>query len=141
MIAVDVNVLAYLWIPGEFSSLAEQALDRDPAWVSPLLWRSEFRNILASYLRRGALSRERVFRCLEGAESQMSGSEYTVSSGQVMDLVSASSCSAYDCEYVALADHFGVPLVTSDRQVLRDFPDRTVSLRDFAVQGRGTGLP
>jgi len=45
--------------------------------------------------------------------------------------VLASDCSAYDCEYVALAQDLDVPLVTTDRQVLREFPKIAVSLEKF----------
>jgi len=135
MIAVDVNALAYLWIPGDLTPFAERALDRDPQWVSSLLWRSEFRNVLAGYLRRGELDPEAVSRSLHGAEAQMEGREYLLPSAAVMRLVMRSECSAYDCEYVALAEDLGVRLVTADRQVLRAFPDLAVSLRDFAARG------
>ncbi len=43
MIAVDTNVLAYLYLPGEYTAQAEALLERDPDWTAPVLWRSEFR--------------------------------------------------------------------------------------------------
>jgi len=132
MIVVDVNTIAYLWIPGEMSELAQRALARDADWVSSTLWRSEFRNILAGYLRRGNLDSLTVERCLQGAETQLNGQEYRLSSPLVMQKVAASTCSAYDCEYVALADDLNTTLVTSDKQILRDFPALSTSLKDFA---------
>jgi predicted nucleic acid-binding protein len=132
MIVVDVNTLAYLWIPGEMTELAERALARDPHWVSSILWRSEFRNILAGYFRRGNLDRNAVDRCLNGAESQLAGHEYLVPSELVMRKVGGSTCSANDCEYVALAEDLGTTLVTSDKQILHEFPKLTTSLRTFA---------
>lgn len=132
MIVVDVNTLAYLWIPGEMTELAEKALARDPHWVSSILWRSEFRNVLAGYFRRGDLDRDAVGRCLNGAESQLAGSEYLVPSELVMRKVAASACSAYDCEYVALADDLKTTLVTSDSQILSEFPTLATSLKTFA---------
>ena len=131
MIAVDVNTIAYLWIPGELTELAERTLARDPHWVSPILWRCEFRNILAGRVRRGDLDLGAVRRCLRGAESQLSGCEYHVPSSLVMEKAVGSACSAYDCEYVALAEDLHTKLVTSDRQILRDFPRTAVSLKDF----------
>ena len=131
MIAVDVNVIAYLWLPGEYTGLAERALERDAHWVAPFLWRSEFRSILAGYLRRGAMDRAAATRCLQGAERQLDGREYLVPSHLVTDKIAASSCSAYDCEYVALADDLDLKLVTCDRQILRDFPALTVGLEAF----------
>jgi predicted nucleic acid-binding protein len=132
MIVVDVNTLAYLWIPGEMTALAERALARDPHWVSSILWRSEFRKILAGYIRRGALERSAADRCLNGAESQLAGHEYLLPSALVMQKVEASTCSAYDCEYVALAEDLKTTLVTSDQQILEEFPALTMSLQAFA---------
>ena len=132
MIVADVNTIAYLWIPGELSEQAQQALERDPDWVTSTLWRSEFRNILAGYLRRGQMDLPTADKCLQGAEKQLAGREYRLPSSLVMEKVMASTCSAYDCEYVALANDLQVPLVTSDKQILREFPGLAVSLKDFA---------
>ena len=132
MIVVDVNTLAYLWIPGEMTAFAEQAFARDPHWVSSILWRSEFRNVLAGFIRRGDLDRVTADRCLAGAESQFAGREYLIPSSLVMQKVTDSTCSAYDCEYVALAEDLKTTLVTSDKQLLREFPALTTGLRAFA---------
>lgn len=131
MIVVDVNALAYLWLPGEFTSVAEKVLQKDDEWISTLLWRSEFRNILAQYLRHKLISRHVAEDCLAGAETQMTGKEFMVPSRLVLDEVARSACSAYDCEYVALARDRGVALITADRQVLREFPGVAIGLEDF----------
>ena len=55
MIVVDVNVLAYLLIPGRYTNSAEQLLEADSHWVAPRLWRSEFRNVLSTYVRSNLL--------------------------------------------------------------------------------------
>jgi predicted nucleic acid-binding protein len=57
--------------------------------------------------------------------------EYEVPSAQVMQLVDSSECSAYDCEFVALAQHLGVPLVTADKKILREFPAIAKSLHVY----------
>ncbi|MBT3193225.1 MAG: type II toxin-antitoxin system VapC family toxin [Verrucomicrobia bacterium] len=132
MIVVDVNTLVYLWIPGEMTERAEKALQRDPHWAAPVLWRSEFRNVLAGYIRRGDMSASDAVRCLDGAESQLAGHEYILPSSLVMQKVAASGCSAYDCEYVALAGDLNTVLVTSDKQILRAFPTLSVSLKVFS---------
>ena len=132
MIAVDVNILAYLWIPGEMTAFAEAALKRDPHWITSILWRSEMRNILTGYIRRGQLDVAVAERCLASAESQMAGFEFIVPSRLVMKKVVCSECSAYDCEYVALADDLNVSLVTSDRKILKQFAPYTIGLKVFA---------
>lgn len=63
----------------------------------------------------------------------MTGREYTVVVDHVLRLAGGSGCSAYDCEFVGLAQDLGVPLVTADRRVLRAFPSDTVALDVFAV--------
>ncbi len=131
MIVVDVNVIAYLLIDGERTAASEAVLEADPEWASTLLWRSEWWNVLAGYLRRGELDRPGVIERIDAAESLVRGREYLVDGPSVMDLVARSSCSAYDCEYVALAETLDVPLVTNDERILTDFPDRAVSPAAF----------
>lgn len=55
------------------------------------------------------------------ATSLLAGREYDVDSTLVLELVSDSDCSAYDCEFVALARTLKVPLFTQDAKLLRAF--------------------
>lgn len=121
MIVVDSNVLAYLYLPGQFTAAAEALLARDPEWAAPLLWRSKFRNILAGYLRRKTLSFEQVCAIQTEAESLLDGFEFPVDSQEVMALVNRSDCSAYDCEFVALAQRLQTSLITMDKKILKAF--------------------
>ena len=130
MIVVDTNILAYLYLPGDFTALAEELLENDPEWAAPVLWRSEFRNILAGYMGRKSLHYEVARNLLREAESLMAGAEYEVDSRRVLELVRDSDCSAYDCEFVALAMSLGVTLVTMDTKLLRAFPKVAVALAD-----------
>ena len=128
MIVVDTNVIAYLYLPSAYTPLAERLLEHDADWVAPLLWRSELRNVLALYLRRQQLSFEQALTIQGEAESLLAEGEYEPDSLQVLRLVQTSDCSAYDCEFVALARHLGVRLVTQDKKVLAAFPEVAVSL-------------
>jgi predicted nucleic acid-binding protein len=128
VIVVDSNILAYLYLPGDFTEQAEQLLALDADWAAPVLWKSEFRNILAGYMRRGMLTLEQAYALQLEAEGLLNGREYEVDSLDVLELVKASECSAYDCEFVALSKKLGVKLATMDKKVLRNFPDRTFSL-------------
>lgn len=134
MIVVDTNVIAYLWIPGHFTPLAQNALGRDPDWLAPFLWRSEFRNVLAVYVRQGLVTHEVAMRVVASAERQMHGHEYTVCSEEVLDLARSSGCSAYDCEFAALATRLRVPLVTTDKRLLAAFPATSVPLEEFVAE-------
>lgn len=128
MIVVDSNVLAYLYLPSEHTSAAEALFQRDPEWAAPVLWRSEFRNILAGCIRRKSLTFNQACDLQSEAESLLTGSEFEVDSHSVLELLRDSDCSAYDCEFIALAARLDTKLVTMDKKLLRAFPARAVSL-------------
>lgn len=131
MIVVDANILAYLCIGGEQAILAENVLLEDSEWHAPVLWRSEFCNVLAGLLRREMLDLERARAIIAEAEVLLTEREHRVPSDDVLHLVSESRCSAYDCEYIALAIRLDAVLVTNDRQLLRAFPSTTQSMQAF----------
>jgi len=133
MIVVDTNVIAYLLIPGQRTQQAREALRKDAEWLAPLLWRSEFRNVLALYLRQKYLTLGQVLRIMQEAELLMQGGEYQTNSLHVLSLVVNSTCSAYDCEFVALAQDLGLRLVTSDKKLLKEFPVDAISIDDFIL--------
>jgi predicted nucleic acid-binding protein len=48
--------------------------------------------------------------------------EHAVDSGLVLDCIEHSALSAYDCEFVALAQQLQITLVTADRAIVKAFP-------------------
>jgi len=137
MIVVDTNIIVYLYLSGERSEQAQRLLRKDPQWAAPLLWRSEFRNVLALYLRKRLLDLHTAQAVMDEALALMSGREYDVASSAILTLASKSRCWAYDCEFVALAQDLNVTLVTVDKQVVEQFPDVAVSPeRYLARRGR-----
>lgn len=128
MIVVDTNVLAYLFLPCERSVAAALLLQRDPEWAAPVLWRSELRNVLAGSMRRKILTFAQACSVQGEAESLLAGTEFEVDSSSVLELVRESDCSAYACEFIALAMKLGTRLVTVDKKLLRAFPTRAVDL-------------
>lgn len=128
MIVVDSNIIAYLYLPGDYTDKAEVLLERDADWAVPLLWRSEFRNILAGCMRRRALTFEAARDLQLEAESLLAGAEHEVDSRRVLERVRDSDCSAYDCEFVVLAMTLGVKLVTMDTRLLKAFPRYAIAL-------------
>ncbi len=132
MIVVDTNILCYYILPsGPFTGSAEEIWRKDPDWNAPLLWRSEFRNVLSDRIRAGDMSLPEGFQSAARAESILEGKDFPVSTEEVLRLAARSGCTAYDCEFVALAERLAVPLVTMDRQILRAFPDVALSPRRF----------
>jgi predicted nucleic acid-binding protein len=132
VIVVDNSVLVYFWLPGDFAELAEAAKGQDGMWAAPVLWRAEFRNVLAGYLRKKLLTEAEANAAYLNAQKDLGDREFTVPTERILKLVLASDCTAYDCEYVALAQDLGVPLVTTDKKILRAFPKNAMSLEHFA---------
>jgi predicted nucleic acid-binding protein len=128
VIVVDTNIVAYLYLPGERTADAEGLLQRDADWAAPLLWRSEFRNILSGGVRRGMLDFASALETQREAESLLEGAEHEVDSRMVLELARDSGCTAYDCEFVALARTLGAKLVIMDAALLKAFPRHTVPL-------------
>jgi len=131
VIAVDTNVIASLWVPNDMDELAYKTLEKDADWAAPLLWRSEFRNVLAIYLRAEILDFSIALQACEEAEQLMGPNEFEVNSIQVLSLVSGSSCSSYDCEFVALADDLDIKLVTFDKKIIKEFPEIAIHPEKF----------
>jgi predicted nucleic acid-binding protein len=133
VIVADTNIISYLFLPTVYSERASQLYKIEPQWAAPSLWRSEFRNVLALYLRQKIVTLVEALVLQDEAEALMTDQEFNVTSLQVLTLTDSSTCSAYDCEFVALAKQLSVKLVTQDKKILREFPKVAVSLDDFLV--------
>jgi predicted nucleic acid-binding protein len=133
MIVADTNLLVYLHLPGPFQPLALEALTKDGEWIAPFLWRSEFRNVLASFMRRNVITLSQAQILMVEALTFMQEREYHPLHDEVLKLVTTSRCSAYDCEFVALAQEMDVTLVSQDKQIRKEFPQLAVSLEAFVL--------
>lgn len=131
MIVADTNIISYLFLPTDYSERASQLYQKDVEWVAPSLWRSEFRNVLALYMRQQIINLSEALVIQEEAEALMADHEFAIPSVQVLTLIDSSRCSAYDCEFVALAKQFDVKLLTQDKKILHEFPAVAVSLDAF----------
>jgi predicted nucleic acid-binding protein len=131
VIVVDTQVLWYSVHEGAFTALAKQVAAKDAEWVAPPLWRSEFRNTVAGYMRRDGFTLDEALEALQRAQALVAVEE-NPESEWILGLVARSRCTAYDLEFVALAQAAGIKLVTNDRQILDSFPGIAVSLESFA---------
>ena len=131
MIIVDTNIIAYLYLPTDYTTFVEELLVKEPIWTAPYLWRSELRNVLALYIRKELITFGQAIQIQNEAESLMAENEFKVSSIDVLTLVNESSCSAYDCEFVALAQNLKAALITTDKKILSEFPLIAKSLQVF----------
>jgi len=131
VIVADTNLVAYLLMEGPMLEPAEQVYRQDPEWLAPALWRPEFRNVLAGLMRRGQLDLPGATALWKEADSLVTVPDPQPDGGEILRLAQASGCTAYDCEFVALAQRLNVALVTADSQVLKAFPETALSPQDF----------
>jgi len=134
VIVVDTTIRFYLFADSEQSGLAERVLEKDREWLGPSIWRSEFRNALVNSIRNKLMDLDTALRIMAVAETLMPDNEYDVASDDVLDLATASGCSAYDAEFVVMARDLRVPLVTTDRELIEKFPETAVTPETFLAR-------
>lgn len=134
MIVVDTNTIAYLYLPNDYTDDVQQLVELDAQWIAPLLWRSEMRNILALYVRKKILSIDIACKIQTQAEALLGGREYTLDSTAILSLAQASGCTAYDCEFIALAQSQGAALITADKKLLTTFSDIAYTAKEYILQ-------
>lgn len=133
MIVVDTNVVARFVLRGVGAAIAERVLERDPLWIAPPLAHSELRNVLATTMRARRITLEEALVAVSMAGMVLAGPSPGVDPESVLELAEHSGCTSYDCGFVSVALALGVPLVTSDRQLLAAFPDTAVSPEAFVA--------
>ncbi len=130
MIIVDAMILAYalIRVPDQTPAV-NRLLDVDFSWGAPPLWRSELRNVLLQYVRAidgdrsgSELTLNDAGRKMQIAETLIGARTFPVDSASVLGTADTTGLSAYDSEYVVLAHELDVPLVTTDKEILRAVP-------------------
>lgn len=135
MIVVDTNIIAYLLIEGDRTSNCRKVLIQDPEWCVPFLWRSEFRSVLSHHMRHAGMSFKGAVSRVVEAEKLLDGREYSIASSTILSLTERYPVSAYDAEFICLADKLGAKLVTTDKSILKHFPDSATTPEDFTRTG------
>jgi len=127
VIVTDTNILAYLLIEGDRTKVCRKVLAMDPEWCAPFLWRSEFRNVLTTHMHHAGMKLAGAIARMAQAEALLAGREYSISSDVVLDLTTTNPVSAYDAEFVCLADKLGTVLITTDKLLLEKFSGIAIS--------------
>lgn len=131
MIVVDVNVVAYYFIEGEKTALARQLMSFDPDWRVPSLWRHEYLNVLATYARKGAATQEDTLVLWRRAAEYLKPREHVAGAETALALAIQNPISAYDAQYVALAQHLQTVFVSEDRRLQKAFPSIARGMQVF----------
>lgn len=133
MIVVDTNVIANTVLPGDHTEAVRRAARRDPAWLAPPLWRIELRNVLATAMRLRALPLERALAAFAEAEQFVEDAGVAPTAAESLELAARGRISAYDAEFVFVAERLDLVLVSGDRKLARAFPGRVQAIEAFAA--------
>ena len=131
MIVTDANVIAYLWITGHEEFKSHELLLKDPDWWVPQLYKSEIQSVLLLHIRKNIITTQNAIHLMEKIEKQFEFTTMHVPSQLVLTLGERTSCSAYDCEYAALALTLGCPLITTDKKILQSFPTLAMAAANY----------
>ena len=135
MIVVDTNLLAYSVLPGEGTALALRVAARDADWTAPSLWRHELANALVTSMRVRGLTLDEAVGAFEEAERLVVDAERIPGLAERLELAARGQISAYDAEFVAVAQGLDLFLVNVDRRLALAFPERVRLLSDFVGEG------
>lgn len=134
MIVTDTDVISYFWLEAERTPAARSVREKDDDWRAPPLWQSEFRNVLYQHMAHRDLPLDDALQIADRVDADMREATVSVRTADVLRLVDATGHSAYDCEYVALAQRLNVPLVTGDKRLPKLFPETAVLMEDFGLE-------
>jgi len=134
VIVVDTNVIAYFFIDGEKTEQARNVRRRDPHWCAPALWRHEYLNVLATYVREGGAALDDARALWRQSLDLLASAEQDVDMEAALTLTTQHRISAYDAQYVALARQLQIVCVTEDRRLLSTFPTNTQTMLGFLGQ-------
>jgi predicted nucleic acid-binding protein len=79
----------------------------------------------------GVASCDQAYAIQEASENLLQDREFEIPSLDVLQLVNSCDCSAYDCEFISLAQRLNTKLYTSDKRILKSFPSVAISLAEF----------
>lgn len=133
MIVADTSLIASLLLSTPATRVAESVLEKDPHWTAPALWRYEFKNVLATQVRVLGLPLDQAVALFEMAEEVMAEPEIEVDPRAILHLAHSKKLSAYDAEFLGLAQALKVKIVTFDKGILKAAPDVAIAPGAFGT--------
>ena len=134
MIVVDTNIVAYMTFPSTYSSVVGLLHQKNPVWEAPLLWKSEFLNVISLHYRKGLINYEEGLHALDFAERLIGSREHQVAAKAIIDTIISSTCSSYDCHFIVLARQLGTQVLTYDKKMIREFPEIALTPEAYLEQ-------
>ena len=137
MIVVDANIIVYRAIVGGKTALARQVEQLDSAWAVPLLCRHELANVLLQQMKHKRISNGEILSAWSDFEAIIGGNEHEVPMPEVVLLANERGITAYDAQYIWLAQDLNTKLVTEDRKLLASSPRESLSMGQYIAASNG----
>ena len=131
MIVVDANIIAYLFIKGKRTEQARELYAQKPDWTAPPLWQHEFLNVLATMIKQSNRDVADALNLWQQAQTLMLNQERAIALSDALVLATTHGISAYDAQYVTLADGLNCVLVTEDKRLVQKFPGRAMTMQTY----------
>jgi predicted nucleic acid-binding protein len=132
MIVADTNLVAYLLIEGQRTQAAREVWQKDHEWCLPPLWRSEFLNVLTTSVRSNVISETQAIQAWRTGLQLVGHNEQEPLGEPVLHTALRYKISAYDAQFVSVAESLNIPLVTVDRKLISACKGVAVSIESFA---------
>lgn len=104
---------------------------RDTDWLTSSLWRFEFASALATMPRAKLLNETQAFNAMPSATIEMPLRQMDAPREQALLTVLCDGISAYDAQYIALAEMLNLRCITAGRPLMRKTPARSILPSDF----------
>lgn len=131
MIVADANLIVYRFLKGPFTALSDAAVGKDSDWRTAPLWRYEFTSAVATMIIAKVVDEPTAVAAIGAAGAEMISRELLVPQELALEAAIRYRISAYDAQYIALAEELAVPCVTADVQLAAKVPNVAVLLADF----------
>lgn len=134
MIVADANLIIYRHVQGPLTKLADEAWANDDDWRSAVQWRCEMTSAVVKMIRGGVLEESAAIIAMADAGRDLAERESVIPQDQAMQVALRYGISAYDAQYIALAEILGVTCVTADAALARKTPGVSVLLAQFVKE-------
>jgi predicted nucleic acid-binding protein len=131
VIVLDTSIMVPAFIDMPDSAGARKVMAPKGRWALPPLWRFEFTSAVVTLVRAGKIDQTDAHRAMDDARVAVIDREVPVDQGQVMRLAIRLNISAYDAQYIGLAEEFDAVCVTADKDLRAKAPTRTILLDEY----------
>ena len=136
MIIVDASVVAFLLIEGEMTESARELYRMDPEWVTPPILNHEMLSILG-HLGAEEQSSHSVEEIWRDVRALLGPRQQVPDPVGSLRLAIKLGISGYEAQYLFLAEHLDLPMLTLEQRLLEAAPERAITPEGYLVTHRG----